>query len=45
MSTHNIGFDDEISKVIPLLSSNTHLIYFFENGNLQNSSAEYSLRK
>ena len=45
MSTHNIDFDDEISKVIPLLSSNTHHIYFSENDNLQNSSAEYSLRR
>ena len=26
MSTHNIGFYEEISKIIPELSSNTHLI-------------------
>ena len=26
MSTHNIGFYEEISKIITLLSSNTHLI-------------------
>ena len=26
MSTHNIGFYEEISKIIPSLSSNTHLI-------------------
>ena len=26
MSTHNIGFYEAISKIIPLLSSNTHLI-------------------
>ena len=26
MSTHNIGFYEEISKIIPYLSSNTHLI-------------------
>ena len=26
MSTHNMGFYEEISKIIPLLSSNTHLI-------------------
>ena len=26
MSTHNICFYEEISKIIPLLSSNTHLI-------------------
>ena len=26
MSTHNIGFYEEISKITPLLSSNTHLI-------------------
>ena len=25
MSTHNIGFYEEISKIIPKLSSNTHL--------------------
>ena len=27
MSTHNIGFHIEISKIIPQLSSNMHLIY------------------
>ena len=38
MSTHNIGFYEEISKIVPNLSSNTHLIsssvflYFPENG-------------
>ena len=26
MSTHNIGFYEEISKIIPELSSNMHLI-------------------
>ena len=26
MSNHNIGFYEEISKIVPLLSSNTHLI-------------------
>ena len=26
MSTHNIGFYEEISKIITQLSSNTHLI-------------------
>ena len=26
MTTHNIDFYEEISKIIPLLSSNTHLI-------------------
>ena len=26
MSTHNIGFYEEISKIIPKLSSNMHLI-------------------
>ena len=26
MNTHNIGFYEEISKIIPKLSSNTHLI-------------------
>ena len=26
MSTHNIGIFEEISKIIPQLSSNTHLI-------------------
>ena len=26
MSTHNIGFYEEISKIITYLSSNTHLI-------------------
>ena len=30
MSTHNIGFYEEISKIIPLLSSNTHLISSFD---------------
>ena len=28
MSTHNICFDGEITKIIPKLSSNNHLIYF-----------------
>ena len=28
-STHNIGFYEEISKIISELSSNPHLIYFF----------------
>ena len=28
MSTHNIGFYEEISKIITKLSSNTHLISF-----------------
>ena len=32
MSTHNIGFDEDLTKVIFELSSNTHLI----------SSAEYT---
>ena len=27
MSTHSIGFCDEISKVIPLLPSNTHFSF------------------
>ena len=26
MSTHNIGFYEEISKIITYLSSNTHII-------------------
>ena len=26
MSTHNLGFNEEISKIITLLSSNMHLI-------------------
>ena len=28
MSTHNIGFYEEISQLIPQLSSNTHLMCF-----------------
>ena len=30
MSIHNIGFYEEISKIIPKLSSNTHLISSFD---------------
>ena len=34
MSTHNIGFNEEISKIISKLSSNTHLICSGPSGNM-----------
>ena len=38
MSTHNIGFYEEISKIITKLSSNTHLISSADTLNLNKRS-------
>ena len=41
MSTHNIGFYEEISKIIPNLSLNTHLISSSASAVLLNNPKGY----
>ena len=45
MSTHNIGFYEEISKIIFELSSNTHLISSADTGFRVTSKVENGLSK